>query len=92
MPPRAEQISQRQLVYELKHAIDVCRRRPWDLRARAHLDRLVAENPRGIESSHVRYNIGRVRRAWLAARLARAALPTRSDGRSFGTRMPHNQP
>jgi hypothetical protein len=57
----AEAISQRQLVFELKHAIDVCLRRPGDSRAAAHLDQLITDNPRGVFSRHVTYNLGKER-------------------------------
>ena len=62
-----DHLSQRMLVYELKHAIDRCVRRPWDAMARRHLEDVVRGNPHGVRSRHVLYNIGRGRREWLAA-------------------------
>lgn len=62
---KQDRLSQRQLVYELKHAIDRVMRRPWDTRAQGHLDDVLAENPRSSRSGHVLYNIGAFRREWL---------------------------
>lgn len=60
-----DRISQERLVYELRVAIDRCVRRPWDTQAQGALRRLLAANPRSARSSHVTYNLGRTRVAWL---------------------------
>ncbi len=84
------ELGQRQLVYELKHAIDRCRRRrrPWLRIAFHHLDTLIEENPRGVQAAHVRYNIGVARREWLDDYMARSArvrgpLPSPRDPASL---------
>ena len=60
-----DRLGQRILVYELRHAIDRCMKRPWDTVARQHLDTLIEQNPRSTFSTHVLYNIGMARREWL---------------------------
>lgn len=78
-----DRLSQRLLVYELRHAIDRVMRRPFDTVARRHLDTLIADNPRSTRASHVLYNIGATRREFLAQYEAgprtRAALPSPPD-------------
>ena len=64
-----DKLGQRQLVYELKHAIDRCMRRPWDRAAHERLDTLIDDNPRSFHSTHVLHNIGLSRRRWLTAYL-----------------------
>jgi len=62
-----EQMSQRRLVEELRIAID-------EVRSKANpqqsvLDRIAAltrDNPKGVQAVHVRHNLGRARREWLA--------------------------
>lgn len=64
-----DKLGQRQLVFELKHAIDRCRRRrkhgSFHRVSIVNLERLILENPTGIHAVHVRYNIGVARREWL---------------------------
>lgn len=82
-----DKLGQRQLVYELSHAIDRCVRKPWDTTAAAHLDRLLADNPRSSRSGHVLYNIGVFRRAYLERRAPRGrALPSHYDPHSLEVR------
>jgi hypothetical protein len=78
MKRRLDQHSQRQLLYELRHAIDRAMRRPSDTQAIARVQQLLAENPRSASSSHVTHNLGIARRAWLAH------LPSSPEGRSLG--------
>jgi len=68
-----ERLSQRQLVYELRRAID------QDQRSRAI--GLVLGHPRGIQSAHVRHNLGARRGARLLAYLDASRSFVRSDGR-----------
>lgn len=69
-----DQLSQERLVVALKEAIDAVRDRPLFLfsptnngmrGALVRLAQLVRDNPRSIRSSHVRYNLGTARAAWL---------------------------
>jgi hypothetical protein len=82
-----DKLSQRVLVWDLRHAIDRVMRRPWDTVARQHLDSLIDENPHSVRASHVLYNIGIVRRNFLAQHKAgprtRGALPSRADPHSL---------
>ncbi len=78
-----DRLGHRALVYELKHAIDRCMRRPWDTVAQGHLDDLIAQNPRSVRASHVLYNIGRARRDWLEAPLRGRLLPSPPDAHSL---------
>lgn len=79
-------IPQRQLVFELKHAIDVCQRRPYDQRAARHLAQLT-DDP-GAWSRHVQHNIGKQRAEWLHdwGRAQARPLPSQPEARSLDTR------
>lgn len=76
MSPRRplDTIPQVQLAFELRHAIDRVRRRPWDSNSVHHLDDLIAANPRSVRSTHVAYNIGKVRYGWMESRTSAAPL------------------
>jgi hypothetical protein len=71
--PPQDQLGQRQLVVELRNAIDAARKvRPkgWsgeDLACMERVEMLVIANPRAVRSTHVKYNLGQERLAWLAA-------------------------
>jgi hypothetical protein len=85
-----DKLSQRALVYELKHAIDRVMRRPWDSQAQQHLMRLIVENPHSVRASHVRYNIGRARREFLDGSPAPARVglsPSSHDPRLVGNSL-----
>lgn len=57
-------ISQRQLIFELKAAIDRAERVQSDA-AWAKVDALIAENPHAARSTHVTRNLGARRFEWL---------------------------
>lgn len=66
------ELPQRQLVYELRVAIDRVMRSPGDKRFEKALLRMIEANPKGTWSSHVQYNLGATRREWLRCFIALA--------------------
>ena len=91
-----DRLPQERLVIELRGAIDAVRDRPYFFssprettrRTLVRLRKLIEENPRSVNSSHVRYNIGVSRSRWLDEALR--VLPLRGDAaipqeeRSYG--------
>lgn len=76
-------IGQRQLVYELALAIDLCMAAEkvsshLTQRATSDLEVLLAANPRSAFSTHVLHNIGARRSRWLLAARDAGAFATSS--------------
>ena len=67
------ELTQRRLVLELRLAIDAARSKPNPSpHALEHVATIVRENPHGVHSTHVQYNIGSARRAWLSGLITEA--------------------
>lgn len=65
MPPRpAEGMTQAEVLYNLRFAIETAIAYPTDIRITAALE-LARAYPRALRSSHVRHNLGQRRWKWL---------------------------
>lgn len=71
---KLDTLPQSELVPELREAIDAVRiadpLRGPSAASRRKLRRLIRENPRSIQTVHVRHNVGKVRMEWLAPLIA----------------------
>lgn len=69
-----DELTQRELAYRLRIAIDRAMRDPQP-RWLSAVEKLLVANPRGISSAHVTHNLGEARRAWLRAHARVDATP-----------------